>query len=112
MVVVHKKLEDSFGFEKNSKIWADIGVNSFGRNCLLDEKTKHEICFARNGAIGVDADSLSKKLLQIENQNKRATELLQLNGYIRSARNSLQNLTCVRLILVLMPHTYVKDKIY
>ena len=35
--------EDSFGFEKYIKIWADIGVNPFDRNCLLYDKVKHEI---------------------------------------------------------------------
>ena len=34
-----------------------------------------------DGAIDVDENPLSSKLLQIENQNKRATELLQLNSY-------------------------------
>ena len=42
-----------------------------------------------DGLIDVHADPLSTKLLQIENQNKRATELLQLNGYNGSALKKL-----------------------
>ena len=51
----------------------DIGVNPFDRNWLLDDKVKHEILVTEDGAIDVDEYPLSKKLLQIENQNKRAT---------------------------------------
>ena len=40
-------------------------------------------------AIDVDADPMSTKLLQIDNHNKRATEVLQLNGYKRSALKKL-----------------------
>ena len=42
-----------------------------------------------DGTIDVDADPLSKKLRHIENQNKRATGLLQLNGYNGSALKKL-----------------------
>ena len=84
-IYLKNSFEDSFWFEKNIKIWADIGVNPFDRNWILDDKVKHEIVVTEDGAIDIDADPLSTKLLQIENQNKRATELLQLNGYNRSA---------------------------
>ena len=50
---------------KNVKIWADIGVNPFDRNCLLDDNFKHEIVVTEDGAIDVDADPLSTKFLQI-----------------------------------------------
>ena len=42
-----------------------------------------------DGAIYVDADPLSTKLLYIEGMNKQATELLQLNGYNGSALKKL-----------------------
>ena len=59
--------------KKKIKIWADIGVNPFDRKCLQDDKVKHEIAVTEDGAIDVDADPLSTKLLHIDNQNKRAT---------------------------------------
>ena len=65
--------EDSFGFEKYIKIWDDIGVNPFDRNCLLADKVKYEIVVTEDGAIDVEADPLSTKLLRIDNHNKRAT---------------------------------------
>ena len=74
---------------KKIKIWADIGVNPFDRNCLLDEKVKHEIVVTEDDAIDVYADPLSTKLLRIDNQNERATELLQSNGYNGSAFKKL-----------------------
>ena len=42
-----------------------------------------------DAAFDVDADPLSTKLLQIDNQNKISTELLQLNGYNGSALKKL-----------------------
>ena len=74
---------------KKINIWADIGVNLFDRNCLLYGKVKHKILVTEDGVIDVDEDPLSKKLLQTENQNKRATEMLQLNVYNRSALKKL-----------------------
>ena len=40
-------------------------------------------------AIDVDVDPMSTKLLKIENHNKIATELLQLNSYNRTALKKL-----------------------
>ena len=57
--------EYSFGFEIYIKIWADIGVNIFYRNCLINDKVKHEIVVTEDGAIDIDADPLSTKLLHI-----------------------------------------------
>ena len=42
-----------------------------------------------DGTIDVDADPLYTKLLQTENHNKRATQLLQLNGYNGSSLKKL-----------------------
>ena len=79
-----------------------MGVNTFDHNCLLDYKVKHGILVTEDGAIYVDSDTLSTKLLHIENQNKIATELLQFNSYNGSALNKLaprldlcKNNTCV-----------------
>ena len=62
----------SFGYEKNVKIWAKIGVNPFNRNCLLDTRGKHDIVLTEDGAIDIDADPLSQKLLGTENMNKQS----------------------------------------
>ena len=62
--------EESFGFEKHIKIWADVGVNPFDRNCLLDDKVKHQIVVTKDSTIDVDTDPLSTKLLKIEGMNK------------------------------------------
>ena len=48
-----------------------IGVNPFDRNCLLDDKVKHEIVLTEDGAIDIDVDPLSQKLSNIENMNKQ-----------------------------------------
>ena len=72
--------ELSFGYDQNTKIWAEIGLNPFNRNCLNDNKVKHEIV-TRDGVIDVDADPLAKKLLDIEVLNHQAVLLLNANGY-------------------------------
>ena len=63
----------SSGYEKNVKNWAEIGVKPFDRNYLLDDKVKHDVVVAKDGAMNIDADPLSQKLLDIVNMNKRAT---------------------------------------
>ena len=72
--------ELSFGYDQNTKIWAEIGLNPFNWNCLNDNKVKHEIV-TRNVVIDVDADPLAKKLLDIEFMNHQDVLLLKVNGY-------------------------------
>ena len=73
--------EEAFAFEKNIKIWGDIGLNPFNRKCLQDSNVKHEIVTCEDGTIDVDADPLSAKLLEIEDLNSRSTALLDLHGF-------------------------------
>ena len=63
----------SFGYEKDVNIWAEIWGNPFDRIYLLDDKVKHEVVLTEDGAIDIDADPLSQKLLDIENMNKWVT---------------------------------------
>lgn len=72
--------EFSFGCDQNTEIWAVIGLNPFNRNCLNDNKVKHEIVM-RDGVIDVDADPLAEKLLDIEFMNHQAVLLMNDNGY-------------------------------
>ena len=72
--------EEAFVFEKNIKIWGDIGLYPFTRKCLEDNNVKHEIVTLEDGTIDVDADPLAVKLLEIEDLNSRSTSFLDLNG--------------------------------
>ena len=45
-----------FGFDCNKKAWAEIGVEAFDRNCLQDDKVKHEVVTLPDGTIDIDAD--------------------------------------------------------
>ena len=72
--------EMAFGVDENIKIWATIGINPFNRKCLTDTKVKHEVVMEEDGTINVDADPLTNKLLEIEDLNKNATELLMAHG--------------------------------
>ena len=71
----------AFGFERNRKIWAEIGINPFNRKCLEDSKVKHEVLELPDGTLDVDADPLTSKLLQIERLNRAAVSFLVANGY-------------------------------
>ena len=35
--------EETFGASNNIAVWKEIGINPFNRNCLTDNKVKHEI---------------------------------------------------------------------
>ena len=76
--------EEAFAFEKNIKIWGDIGLYPFTRKCLEDNNVKHEIVTLQDGTIDVDADPLAVKLLEIEDPNSKSTALLYLNGFKES----------------------------
>ena len=80
VIGLRNAFEQAFSYKKNVKIWAEIGLNPFNRSCLQDHNVKHEIITDTNGVIDVDADPLSVKLLQIEDMNKRSTDLLNLHG--------------------------------
>ena len=76
VIGLESAFEQAFSYEKNVKIWEDIGLNPFDRHCLQDEHVKHELVMDVDGTINVDADPLSDKLLKIEEMNKEATSLL------------------------------------
>jgi len=73
--------EKAFGFQRNRKIWAEIGINPFNRKCLEDAKVKHEVVELPDGTLDVDADPLTSKLLQIERLNMAAVSFLVANNY-------------------------------
>ena len=77
--------EAAFGFERNRNIWATIGIFPFDRNCLRDNKVKHEVLTLEDGTIDVDTDPLATKLLSIEEFNKIETSLLDLHRLNGSA---------------------------
>jgi len=84
-VTLHNSLECAFGFDCNVKVWAGIGVKPFDQNCLQDDKVRHEVVTLPDGTINVDTDPLSTKLVNIEDLNKKATDLLsmhRLNGSV------------------------------
>ena len=58
-------------------------------------------------AIDVDAHPLSRESLQIENHNKRSTEILQLNGYNGSSLKKLAPILdlCKINTCVTVPHS-------
>ena len=61
----------------------------FGRNCLQDDKVKHEVITLHDGTIDVDVDP-STKLVNIEDLDKKVTDLLSLHGLNGSVfRNAL-----------------------
>ena len=68
--------EEAFGFEVNEKIWEDIGIRPFNRKCLEDDKVKHEIVMLADGTLDVDADSLTEKLIAIDDMKKEAVDVL------------------------------------
>jgi len=72
--------ECAFRFDCNVKVWAKIGVKLLDRNCLQDDKVRHEVVTLPDGTIDVDIDPLSTKLVSIEDLNKKATDLLSMHG--------------------------------
>ena len=50
----------------NIAVWKEIGINPFNRNCLKDNKVKHEIVILEYGTMDVDADPLTEKLPKIK----------------------------------------------
>ena len=45
--------EKAFVFQRNRKIWAEIGINPFNRKCLEDAKVKHEVVELPDGTLDV-----------------------------------------------------------
>ena len=80
-VVLENAFQGSFSCECNTRVWAEIGLQPFDRNCLKDKKVKHEIVLSSDGTIDIDADPLAQKLAAIESLNKTATDLLIMHGY-------------------------------
>ena len=80
---------------------------------LRDDKVKHVIVVTEDGAIDADAEPLSTKLLQIENKNKIATELSQLNSYNRSSLKKLAPRLdlCKIKTCVTAPHSHERKDI-
>ena len=72
--------EHAFEFDQNLKIWATIGISPFTRNYLNHEKVKHEVVIEVDGTIDIDSDRLSTKLISIEDLNRKATNLLDMNS--------------------------------
>ena len=80
-VLLENAFQGAFGYDCNVKVWAEIGLQPFDRNCLRDNKVKHEIVISSDGTIDIDADPLAQKLAGIECLNKTATDLLLMHGY-------------------------------
>jgi len=66
------------------KVWADIGLQPFDRNCLQDDKVKNKVVTLPDGTFNVDSDHLCTKLLNTEDLNKKATDLLTLHDLDRN----------------------------
>jgi len=84
-VTLHNFLECAFGFDCNVKVWAKIGVKPFDQNCLQDDKMRHEVVTLPDRMIDVDTDPLIIKLVNVEDLNKKSTDLLsmhRLNGSV------------------------------
>ena len=73
--------EEAFGYVANKKVWKDIGVLPFNRNCLKDDQVKHHIVVLADGTIDVDADPLTKTPLSMERSNMGAVDFLNEMGY-------------------------------
>ena len=43
VIGLESAFEQAFSYEKNVKIWADIGLNPFNRHCLQGECVKYEV---------------------------------------------------------------------
>ena len=73
--------EETFGVSNNIAVWKEIGINTFNRNCLKDNKVKHEILILEDGTIDVDAHPLTEKLLKINRENIDCIEFLNEVGF-------------------------------
>ena len=80
-IVLENGFEKAFGFHSNLKIWAEINVFPFNRNCLDNVEVKHKVVDLPDGKIYLEADPLSTKLLQIERLNKDSVRYLNSNGF-------------------------------
>ena len=84
-ISVHIGLENTFdkafGFERNLKIWGEIGVFPFNRKCSEDAKVKHELVELPDETTNLKANSLTEKLLQIERLNFDSVKYINANGY-------------------------------
>ena len=80
-VILDNAFQSAFRYDCNVKVWAEIGLQPFDRNCLRDDKVKHEIVITSDGTIDVDADPLGQKLSGIEILSKTATDILLMHGY-------------------------------
>ena len=67
--VLRNTFEETFGVNNNISVWKKIGINPFNRNCLKDNKVKHEIVILEDGTIYVETDPLTEKLLKIKIEN-------------------------------------------
>ena len=79
-MTLHNSFECAFGFDCNVQVWAEIGVKPFDRNCLQDDKVRHEVVTLPDGTIDVDKNPLSTKLVNIEDLNNKSTDLLSMHG--------------------------------
>ena len=61
--------KETFGVSNNIAVWKDIGIDPFNRNCLKDNKVKHEIVILEDGTIDVDADPLTENLMKTKREN-------------------------------------------
>ena len=65
----------------NIAVWKEIGINPFNRNCLKDNKLKHESVILEYGTINVDADPLTENLRKIKIENIDCIEFLNEVGF-------------------------------
>ena len=72
--------EETFGVSNNIAVWKEIGINPFNRNCLKDNKAKHEIVILEDGTINVDADPLTENILKIKRENTECIKFLNEVG--------------------------------
>jgi hypothetical protein len=68
-LVLTNLFQACFSTEMNLSNWEKIGACPLTRQCLTDEKVRHETVVDEDGIIDVDADPQGKRLEQIEAAN-------------------------------------------
>jgi hypothetical protein len=70
-----------FGTEHNLRVWKRIGAAPLTRQCLLDEKVRHEIVRDAQGVIDVDTDPKVARVLEFVAHNTLCCDLLLGEGF-------------------------------
>jgi hypothetical protein len=80
-ITLDNAFEAAFNREHNKKCWKKVGTVPLTRNCLYHEDVSHFICYDKDGAIDVDADPETTKLVALEEINVSTCQFLTSHGF-------------------------------